>query len=712
MRAAILHHAVAALVLVSAVASCAGARTAGPPLRSDTLTGAGGERLADLLHLDVDVHVDPFERAVEGTASSWFRGLRDRQSFLELHVDGPRVLGVTDASGRGLSFEVEGERLRVDLAEPLLRGEEEVLRVRFSAKPASGLHFREALRFADEPSPLAFTQGQPNEHRHWLPLWDEPNDRATLEVRARVPEGLEALANGALVAAEGHEDGTRTWHWRLERAVPTYLLALAVGRFDRFRDAAGALELEYVVPAGAGEERARRAFGETPAMLAWMQEHLDEPLPWPRYAQVALEDFVTGGMENAALTFVHDPIVCDAGEALDLGQWPRLLVAHELAHQWFGDLVTCRSWRDLWLNEAFASWMELAWLGQVEGEAARRLWFEEYRERFLRSEGRDLPLSAGWRVAGRCPGPAHHVYTKGPWVVEMLRRHVGASDFDRAIALYLDRHADGLVETADLVRAVDDATGRNVRPLVQQWVEAGGAPRLVVRQEEGAGTVTLRIEQDQPHDALVPLFRLDVVVEVVTDTGRERHVLRHDGRRMDAELPFEGRLLDVVVDPDGDLLVELDHRKPVGQWIAQALDGGDLATARPGTAAVRAWRAVPALGAAAAGEGELALLASEALQSLLAFHARPLLRARAARALSRTGDSQARTGDAQARAALVRAATEDEDAGVRRACLERLRGSGGAALSGEELRLLRGRLDEEPAPRVRALLQSLVGGGS
>lgn len=686
------------------LAACAVPQAGGgaPPLQADSLGRAGEERRADLIHLELEVRVDPRERLVEGVSSSWFRGLRASVQELRLHAVGLEVLGVEDAAGRELTFRVEGEELRVELAAPLRRGEEEVLRVRYRARPQTGLHFREARRFGS--APLAFSQGQPNDHRHWLPLWDEPNDRATLEVRARVPEDLEALANGRLVGAERHDDGTRTWHWRLDEEVPTYLLGLAVGRFDRVRDAAGEVELEYAVPAGAGEERARRAFGETPAMLAWMEEHLQEPFPYARYGQVALEGFVTGGMENATLTFVHDPIVCDEGEALDLGHWPRRLVAHELAHQWFGDLVTCWGWRDLWLNEAFASWMELAWLGQAAGEPTRRLALEECAERFLRSADPRMPLSAGWRVAGACPDAAHHVYTKGPWVIEMLRRAVGPEDFDRAVAHYLDRHAGGFVETADLVRAVFDTSGHNLRPLVQQWVEGGGAPRLEVRQEERGDALRLTLRQVQQVDELVPLFRLAVVVEVVTDRGRGRHRVELTEREAVADLPLEGRLLDVVVDPDGDLLMELDHLKPVGQWVVQAMDGGQLGDPGPGAASVRSWRAVPALAAAAAGS-DPAGLARDALLGLLAFHAEPALRARAARAVP---------SSPEAREAWVAAAAQDEDALVRRACLERLERSVSSTsarggLTAAQRARLEGRLGAEPSPRAQELLERLLG---
>ncbi|MBL6720839.1 MAG: M1 family metallopeptidase [Planctomycetes bacterium] len=702
MRTLTLLTRLAPLVL----AACAAPRAGGGAdlLQADSLGRAGEERRADLTHLEVEVRVDPRERTVEGVSSSWFRGLRSSVDELRLHAAGLEVLGIEDASGRELRFRVEGEELQVELAAPLRRGEEEVVRVRYRARPETGLHFREARRFSAEPVPLAFSQGQPNDHRHWLPLWDEPNDRATLEVRARVPEEFEALANGRLVAAERHADGTRTWHWRLDEEVPTYLLGLAVGRFDRVRDAVGEVELEYAVPAGAGEDRARRAFGETPAMLAWMEEHLQEPFPYARYGQVALEGFVIGGMENATLTFVHDPIVCDEGEALDLGHWPRRLVAHELAHQWFGDLVTCWGWRDLWLNEAFASWMELAWLGQAAGEPTRRLALEECAERFLRSADPRMPLSAGWRVAGACPDAAHHVYTKGPWVIEMLRRAVGPEDFDRAVAHYLDRHAGGFVETADLVRAVFDTTGHNLRPLVQQWVEGGGAPRLEVRQEERGDALHLVLRQVQEVDDLVPLFRLEVEVEVVTGSGRGRHRIELAGREAAVDLPLDGTLLDVVVDPDGDLLMELDHLKPVDQWVVQAMDGGELRDPSPGAASVRSWRAVPALASAAAGS-DPAGYARDALLGLLAFHAEPALRTRAARAVP---------ASPEARDAWVAAAVEDDDALVRRACLERLvRSASAGALRGGLTESQRARLEErlgsEPSPRARQALGQLLG---
>lgn len=633
--------------LVGLMAACAAPIPAPQPwpLRPDPVGQIGGERLADLLHLSLDLELDHEAREVRGVASSWFRALRDDTSELLLHGVGLEILEVHDAAGEALVFEVQEPQIRITLARPLAKGEEEVLHVRYRAQPERGLYFRDETRFSENFAPSLFTQGQKHNHRHWVPLWDEPNDRATLEVRARVGLSMELISNGQLVEVERHSAESRTFHWRMEQRVPTYLLALIAGRFDRYRAPHPSVELEFIVAEEAGEQRARETFGETASMMNFFEKKLGTKFPYPRYAQGAMADFVTGGMENATLTLVGESMLGTHEENQDLEGRPRRIIAHELAHQWFGDQVTCWGWSHLWLNEAFASWMELAWVGEVEGEDARRLRLEQYRERFLgRADRVALPMALDWHTQGCSPNRAHHVYTKGPWVIEMMSRFVGPKDFDAALALYLERHKDSLVTADDFVRAVFDATGRNLMPMVQQWVWSGGLPELVVQHEIAGQEVNLQLEQSQVPSHTVPLFDCPLSVDLVTSIGRVRHELRFSERSHAWRLPFEGELLNVLIDPDGALLSSLRQTKSEAFWMHQAADFEEP---------LAVWRALPALRQIAASSPAARAL----LLRILREHPEPLLRQRAARQTTWISEAS--------RAALVRATCEDPAPSVR-----------------------------------------------
>jgi len=591
------------------------------PLRADDVLANGGERDCDLLHVSIDVTVDFEGRRVYGSATSWVRALLDGTEVVHVHAVGLELREVRDSRDRPLRFTVEEPWVRIELAEPLSRGEEERLRVDYTCRPTSGMFFREGSKYSAGFAPEVWTQGQLEDNRHWLPIWDLPNDRATVDLRVRVGQGMSVVSNGELLGVEEHGGDERTFHWRMRHEIPTYLIALAAGRFEVYADEAGEVPLRYLVGPGTGEERARATFGETPAMLAFFSELLASPFPYDKYDQVVVSEFTSAGMENASATFLADHVLGDAGELADLDGDPRLLLAHELAHQWFGDLVTCLGWSHLWLNEAWASYLELCYERHVRDEDGYLLWLERYRERYLATrEETSWPVALDWFSQGSSPERANHVYDKGPWILHMLERELGSDAFWLAARAYLARHANGLVTTADFARAIFDATGRNVEGFLEQWVFAAGHPVLDVSVESATSErVVLAVRQVQEFGPRVPLFDLPLEVEVHHADGRARtHRLRVREAEQRFVLPVEGEPTDVVIDPRAGVLCELEVHKPLPMFLAQGRRAG---------APAAQWRALPVLRAAAPRSHEALLV----LLRVLRESPQPLLRQRAAR---------------------------------------------------------------------------------
>lgn len=675
-----------ALALGALGAGCGTAPAARPALLPDAAALRAGDRDVDLVHVDLELTIDVDERSVAGVVRHTVRALLGDTRAMRVHARGLAIERVTAADGRTLDHAVAGEVVTVRFAEPLARAAEATVAIHYHGRPDGGLHFRGAAAGAEDPQ--VFSHGQPSGTRGWIPVWDEPNDRASFEGRFTVGHGLTALSNGQLLSVEPAEGDVRTFHWRFERTLPTYLIAVAVGRFECHAEEVEGVRLESWVPRGTAPARVARAFGETARMLAFFAERLDEPFPYRRYAQVAVRDFVAAGMENATLTIVDDVLLRD--EAADLAGDPRLLVAHELAHQWFGDLVTCLGWQHLWLNEAWASFLELEYQGHVAGAASRALWFERYREVYLaRGEAALHPLARSWRRRAT-ERLAHHAYDKGPWVLRMIRAAIGDEAFWAGARLYLDRHADGFVTTADLQRAFFDASGRDVEELFEQWVHSPGHPHFRVRFSEraaraGDGPLALEVRQLQATDGGVPLFRVPVDVDVVGPHGRRRHRIEVARARETFELELDGPVTDVVFDAGGRLLCRLDVEKPADMWARQALDPTDPAGR---------WRALRGLDPRAGGSA--GRIARATLLSVARADPEPLLRERAAAACRFTG----------AAATLVDLLERDPAAPVRRAAAEAL-----AAF--EPDRALRGRLAElarrERSPAVRAQLTRLAG---
>lgn len=626
------------------------------PLRPDTLEHNGWDRDCDLLHLALDLRIDLETRSVAGRAENRVRALRGGTEEVRLHAVGLSVSSVVDEEQRELAFEVREPWLVVHLARPLERGEETSLIVSYSCKPERGLYFVDHSRYSDGFAPQVWSHGQKEDHRHWIPTWDYPSDRATFEGRFRVAGGLEVVSNGTLEGIEEHDDGERSFHWHLEQEIPTYLVGLAAGLWEKYEDEWRGIPVEYYVGPGAGEERARRAFGETPQMLEFFSELLQAPYPYPKYAQVAVAEFPRGGMENATVTIETDSLIGDAGEIGDLDGLPRLLVAHELAHHWFGNLITCLGWSHLWLNEAWAAYLELLFEEHKTDHGNFELWLERYREWYLtRSEAR-VPMALDW-FTQEAGARDNHVYDKGPWILHMIRHELGDEVFWTGVRAYVARHAGGLVTSQDFARALFDATGRNIEGLLEQWVEAGGFPVYDVRFRElrprGEGPrLSMRVRQLQKLDRTVPLFDMPIDVELFyTDGRRARHRLRVRERDGEYELPLEGELVDVVFDADCAVLCQLRLSKPTAMWVHQAgLDS------RPALQ----WRALDELHKRA-GRDEAA---RAAILRTLRTSPQPLLRERAAE----YADFQ----DSRARFALVEAVTGDQAVRVRRQAVHTL----------------------------------------
>lgn len=544
------------------------------PLRPDSLEHNGWDRDSDLLHVDVQLAIDLEGGKIAGRCTNRVRGLVGGSESLEFHARDLEIQGVRDSEGRELEWALEEELLTVTLIEALAFGAEQSIAIDYSAEPEAGLYFRRESKFVEGEALEAWSQGQPEDTRQWIPTWDFPNDRATYSGTFRVPAEYTALSNGVLLGTEDHEDGTRSYQWELEQRIPTYLIAVAVGQWEHYADEWKGIPIDYWVGPGAGEERARRAFGETPEMMSFFTELLGVEYPYAKYAQVAVSDFVAGGMENASLTIQNDYVIESPQGHIENDGETRLLVAHELAHQWFGDLVTCFGWSHLWLNEAWASYLELLFERHKSGDENFKLWMESYREIYLaRGERTQRPLSEDWRTQvtdERCS----HEYVKGPWVLYMLEREVGSEGFWAAVREYLTRHADDIVQTDDFARVIFDVTGRNVEGFLEQWVEGGGHPELEVRLRVEPGPeselLVVTVEQVQETSELVPVFNLSVEVELEDSAGKRRWRMPIDDLVEEVRIPLIGDLRDFIFDVSCDLLCELDLRKEPEMWARQA----------------------------------------------------------------------------------------------------------------------------------------------
>src|SRR5687767_14456650 len=306
------------------------------------------DRVVDVRHVRLDVAVDPAHRKIAGTARHSVAAIADGCDRFVLDAAELTIDAVTDGAGKRLAFDHVDGALTVTLDKPLAAAERAEVVVAYHGSPRRGLYFvAPDDGYPDKPL-QAGTQGQDEDSRHWFPCFDYPNEKASTEVVVTTPSRFTTLSNGALVEKKPAGHGTTTWHWRMAIPQVAYLVTLVVGEFDEIALGEAGVPLYGLVPKGAGKD-GERSLGRTAEMMRLFSKRFGVPYPYEKYAQVVVADFIFGGMENTTATTLTEFALYDDRAALDYDADD--LIAHELAHQWWGDLLTCRAWSHAWLNE-------------------------------------------------------------------------------------------------------------------------------------------------------------------------------------------------------------------------------------------------------------------------------------------------------------------------------------------------------------------------
>jgi aminopeptidase N len=514
-------------------------------------------------HLHLDVTLEPAERSLRGKATLDVRRIDPAATELLLDAVGFDVRELT-LDGKRAPWRYDGRALRIDV--DVARATARVV-VTYRATPRRGLYFLEPDEHYPQRPRQVWSQCQEEDARHWFPCHDSPHVKMTTEIVAHVPAGWYALSNGALLESSRPKDGDFTFHWKMSEPHPSYLVTLAAGEFAELTDSARAgdrdVPLSYLVPKGR-EDDARRTFGRTPEMITYFSEVTGVPYPWNKYAQIVVSDFIFGGMENTTATTMYEHILLDERAAIDISSDD--LIAHELAHQWFGDYVTCRAWYEGWLNEGFATYFEHVWRqkrqGRDEYENGLKVDLDAYLgeahgryRRAIVTQDYDAPLDLFDR----------HLYEKGGLVLHALRAELGDALFWRGIRTYLAGHARGVVETRDLQRAMEETSGRSLGRFFEQWVHRPGHPELDVEIGWDKGVLTVATRQAQATTDGVPAcFELPLELELGSAAGGEvaRHTLKIVEKQQSFAVPAAARPSFVVVDPALRIVGEVRVKVP------------------------------------------------------------------------------------------------------------------------------------------------------
>ncbi len=531
------------------------------------------DRRADLLDLALDVTPDFRARTVQVTSVLKLVPMAFPLDRLEL--DAVRLkFDSVEASEPLASWSYDDAQLILNFQPPLPIGREFTVTLRTRAEPKLGLYFRTPeMGFRTEDEHL-WTQGEPEEARHWYPSFDAPHEKFTSSVTCRVPDTMVVLSNGRKLSDEAAAGGMRVVTWRQELPHSGYLVCLVAGRFKSLEDRSGRVPLAFWTPTSQAAQ-AERSFAGTAQMLEFFEREIGLPYPWPKYDQVVVDDFTFGGMENTTLTVLHAmTLATDAFETLSDS---RSLVAHEMAHQWFGNLVTCKDWSHLWLNEGFATYYDAL-------HARHRLGEDEFRVQMF--ENASSVFSAADRrpmVTRSYQDPLEQfdsrAYPKGAWVLHMLRHRVGEDLFRRGVRLWLERYSHRSSTTEEFRAIWEELTGRSFDRFFDEYVYHGLYPELEADYswDSTLGQVRLGIRQTQKIEGDVLLFDVPLTVKFqLPGGGTLRREVRIHQAQQDFYFALPAEPESVRLDPDLALLAKIRFEPPTAMLHRQVSDATDL----------------------------------------------------------------------------------------------------------------------------------------
>jgi len=508
-----------------------------------------------ITHYRLEISLDLEDRRVDGKATLGLQNSSNQVELDAVEMDITRV--------EGGSYDYDGKILRITLPSK----QEHKLTVYYKAWPRTGLYF---VMPEERSRAFVWSHGEPEYNRYWMPVYDYPNMKFSTELVATVPDPLEVVSNGELVDVQ-REKGMSTWHWLLEAPHTSYLMSFVAGVFDKVEEYFDGVRLGFYVPKGMGKY-IKNSFSKTADIIRFFSQYLNYPYPYKSYKQICVPEFVVGGMENTTATTLTDLTLHDDHAHMDFSSDP--LVAHELAHQWFGDLVTCSDWSHIWLNESFATYLENLYVRHDKGNdeflyelySDLKSYLDEYQRRYSR------PV-----VVRLYKHPDElfdrHAYPKGGLVLHTISNVVGEERFRKGLSLFLKKHQFSTADTEDLRKALEHEAGTPLEHLFEQLVYSAGHPSLNISYRWDSENQLLRLNVKQVQGADCPeTYDLELEVEITAGDEKIVSKIPLDVREVSLHFPLRTKPSHVCVDPWLKLLRAVSVERPVEEALKAVVE--------------------------------------------------------------------------------------------------------------------------------------------
>lgn len=530
------------------------------------------QRNYDTRHIKLQLSFNLEEKSVSGIATLDIAPLIDNFTSLKLNARDMEIQKVVSAENKPLVFSLDTEIIQITLPRAYSTSEKFSVTIHYFTVPKRGIFFNQPTdEYPDRPVQI-YSHSEPIDARCWFPCYDAPDDKVTSEIVATVPENFFLLSNGRLISVKPNRlQKTKTFHWLQDKPHSSYLISFVAGEYVEIQDKYNNLPVNYYVYRDQ-KNIAKNSFAKTPDMIRVFEQLFGYPYPWDKYAQIIVHDYQAAGMEHTSATSLYHRTMHDDRAHLD--QSSDDLVSHELAHQWFGDLVTCQDWSHLWLNEGFATYAEIMYKEKTVGKDEAG--YAIYKDQNFYLEMADPKFNQPiFYESFRHPEDMFNVieYQKAGQVLHMLRYVVGDSAFFNSLKTYLHSFAFQTATTQDFINIVEEKSGQQLGWFFDQWIFKGGHPSFTVKTKWEAPTGSLQLFVDQiQQDSLglvPPIFKMPVEVELSDSARHIQKTILVDARRDTFTFKLETRPALVRFDAENHILKDLKFYKIQQDWIYQ-----------------------------------------------------------------------------------------------------------------------------------------------
>ena len=525
----------------------------------------------DLIHTQLEVHFDWEKQELEGKANLSLKPHFYSTDSLSIDAKGMDIKSskqIVNGKGKALDYTYDSLQLHLKFPRSISRQDTVLLSIHYISRPNlldskgsraikddKGLYFINPLGINKLKPIQVWTQGETEASSCWFPTLDAPNQKSTQDISITVDQRFTTLSNGKFMGSTQNSDSTRTDRWKQDLPHAPYLFMMAVGEFAVTKDTWNGKPVHYyTVPEDSAD--ARLVFGNTPKMLEFFSNRLGVKYPWDKFSQVIVRDYVSGAMENTGATIYGDFVMKNKRQLLDDNHED--IIAHELFHHWFGDLVTCESWSNLSLNESFATYGEYLWIEHHYGKfhADRH----HYKDLLKYLDDEPWKPIINFHYDSREDMFNRHSYEKGGVVLHQLRKIVGDEAFFAALQKYLQDHQFKSAEIHDLRMAFEDVTGQDWNWYFNQWFLQEGHPILDFSFQQKSDSLLVTIEQKQVSEGIQP-FTLPLTLQLFTESQIKKQDIEITKPKETFLIKTLEDIIFVNIDPDNGICAEIKQKQ-------------------------------------------------------------------------------------------------------------------------------------------------------